>query len=203
MFFKVSPWTRTYWKDQICLVTSPALFCVSERTSLHYPQILNRCWCRSKYILKIKNFCVFSGLMMVALIHMSTQAVFLALSTRLALHHMHWEKQLLTIVNSFQMSSNTLNALNMDDFSVATYSIEKAQRILREMRATLSRRGFNLAKWNSNSSEFLETLEPGIKLHSSKIQPQNQKVLGLPWNPITDCYMIETNSSENSNWMRT
>ena len=59
----------------------------------------------------------------------------------------------------------------MDDLYVATDSIEKAQRILREMRATLSRRGFNLTKWNSNSSEFLETLEPGIRLHSSKIQP--------------------------------
>ena len=80
----------------------------------------------------------------------------------------------------------------MDDLYVATDSVEKAQRILREMRATLSRGGFNLTKWNSNSSEFLETLEPGIKLDPSKVQPQNQKVLGLPWKPITDCYMIET-----------
>ena len=80
----------------------------------------------------------------------------------------------------------------MDDLYVATDSIGKAQRILREMRATLSRGGFNLTKWNSNSSEFLETVEPGIRLDQSKVQPQNQKVLGLPWNPITDCYMIET-----------
>ena len=80
----------------------------------------------------------------------------------------------------------------MDDLYVATDSIEKAQRILREMRATLSRGGFNLTKWKSNSSEFLETLEPGKGLDPSKVQPQNQKELGLPWNPITDCYMIET-----------
>ena len=60
------------------------------------------------------------------------------------------------------------------------------------MRATLSRGGFNLTKWNSNSSEFLETVEPGIRLDPSKVQPQNQKVFGLPWNPITDYYMIET-----------
>ena len=60
------------------------------------------------------------------------------------------------------------------------------------MRANLSRGGFNLTKWNSNSSEFLETVEPGIRLDPSKVQPQIQKVLGLPWNPITDCYVIET-----------
>ena len=80
----------------------------------------------------------------------------------------------------------------MDNLYVATDSVERAQRILREMRATLSRGGFNFTKWNSNSSEFLATLEPGMRLDPSKVQPQNQKALGLPWNPITDCYMIET-----------
>ena len=83
----------------------------------------------------------------------------------------------------------------MDDLYVATDatdSIEKAQRKLGEKRATLSRGGFNLSKWNSNSSEFLETVEPGIRLDPSSVQPQKQKALGLPWNPITDCYMIET-----------
>ena len=80
----------------------------------------------------------------------------------------------------------------MDDLYVATDSIQKVQIILREMRAVLSRGGFNLTKWNSNSSEFLETNEPGIRLNPSKTQLKNQKVLGLPWNPITDCYMIET-----------
>ena len=29
-------------------------------------------------------------------------------------------------------------------------------------------------------------------MDTSNVQPQNQKVLGLPWNPITDFYMIET-----------
>ena len=85
----------------------------------------------------------------------------------------------------------------MDDLYYATDSIEKAQRILREMRATLTRGGFNLTKWNSNSSEFLETVEPGIRLDPSEIQPLNQKVPGLSWNPIDDCYMIETKLFRN------
>ena len=55
----------------------------------------------------------------------------------------------------------------MDNIYVATYSVEKAQRILREKRATLSRGGFNLTKWTSNSSEFLKTVEPGIRLDPS------------------------------------
>ena len=36
-----------------------------------------------------RKYLRFSGLMMVALIHMSTPAIFLALRTRLALHYMH------------------------------------------------------------------------------------------------------------------
>ena len=61
--------------------------------------------------------------------------------------------------------------VSMDDLYVATDSREKAQRILREMRATLSRGDFNLTKWNSNRSEFLETVEPGIRLDPSEVQP--------------------------------
>ena len=80
----------------------------------------------------------------------------------------------------------------MDDLYFATDSIEKAQNILREMRRTLSRGGFNLTKWSSNSFEFLETDELGMRLDPWKVEPQNQKVLRLPWNPIIDCYLIKT-----------
>ena len=75
----------------------------------------------------------------------------------------------------------------MENLYVATESVEKAQRILREMRSILSRGGFNLNKWNSINAEFFETVNSGRRFDQlQKVQPQNQKVLGLPWKPTSD-----------------
>ena len=60
------------------------------------------------------------------------------------------------------------------------------------MRKVLSKAGFKLTKWNSSSPEFLNSIEPTIRLHPDNALPQNQKVLGLPWNAALDCYVIES-----------
>ena len=60
------------------------------------------------------------------------------------------------------------------------------------MRNVLTKGCFNLTKWNSSSPEFLNSIEPKIRLHPDKTLPQNQKVLGLPWNAALDCYVIES-----------
>ena len=60
------------------------------------------------------------------------------------------------------------------------------------MRTVLSKGGFNLTKWNSSSPEFLNSIEPKIRLHPDNARLQNQKVLGLPWNAALDCYVIES-----------
>ena len=60
------------------------------------------------------------------------------------------------------------------------------------MRNVLSKGGFNLTKWNSSSPEFLISIEPKIRLHPDNVLPQNEKVLGLPWNAALDCYVIES-----------
>ena len=82
--------------------------------------------------------------------------------------------------------------IHMDDLYVSTNSFEGAQKILQGMRNFLSKGSFNLNKWNSNSPEFLSSLEPKIKLHPKNALPQNQKVIGLPWNAALDCYVIES-----------
>ena len=69
----------------------------------------------------------------------------------------------------------------IDDLYVSTNSLEHAQKILQEMRKVLSKRGFNLTKWNSSTPEFLNSIEPKIRLHPDNALPQYQKVLGLPW----------------------
>ena len=80
----------------------------------------------------------------------------------------------------------------MDDLYISTNSLEGAQKILQGMRNVLSKGGFNLTKWNSNSPQFLNSVEAKIRLHPDNALPQKQKVLGLPWNAALDCYVIES-----------
>ena len=80
----------------------------------------------------------------------------------------------------------------MDDLYISTNSLEGAQKILQGIRNVHSKGGFNLTKWNSSSPEFLNSTEPKIRLHPDNALPQNQKVLGLPWNAALDCYVIES-----------
>ena len=80
----------------------------------------------------------------------------------------------------------------MDDLYISTNSLEGAQKIMQGMRNVLSKGGFNLTKWNSSSPEFLNSMEHKIRLHPDNALPQNQKVLGLPWNAALDCYVIES-----------
>ena len=107
---------------------------------------------------------------MVALIHVSTRAMFFgaADSPCIALYAPRE-----TARESCEQFPDGIKYIErnvyMDDLYVATDSVEKAQRILREMRRTLSRRGFNLTKWISNTSKFVETLEPGLSLDTSKV----------------------------------
>ena len=60
------------------------------------------------------------------------------------------------------------------------------------MRNVLSKVGFNLTKWNSSSPEFLNSIEPKIRLHPDNALLQNQNVLGSPWNAALDCCVIES-----------
>ena len=60
------------------------------------------------------------------------------------------------------------------------------------MRNALSKGGFNLTKLNSSSPEFLNSIEPKLRLHPDNALPQNQKVLGLTWNAALYFYVIES-----------
>ena len=79
----------------------------------------------------------------------------------------------------------------MDDLFVAVSSPKEATNIIHDTRKVLATGGFNLTKWNSNSHQVLDLLNPDIRLNPERSAPQSQKVLGLPWFPEADTFVIE------------
>ena len=72
----------------------------------------------------------------------------------------------------------------MDDLFVSTDTIQEATSIIRDLRLVLSRGGFNLTKWISNSPEILNNVPPDHRaLSSDEIRhtPKPRKVLGVDW----------------------
>ena len=79
----------------------------------------------------------------------------------------------------------------MNDLYVAVSSPNEASNIVHETRNVLATCGFNLTKWNSNSQQVPDLLNPDIRLNQETSAPQSQKVLGLPWFPEADTLVIE------------
>ena len=77
----------------------------------------------------------------------------------------------------------------MDDLFVSTDTIQEAIGIVRDLRLVLSRGGFNLTKWISNSPEILKNVPPDHRaLSPDEIRhpSKDQKVLGVDWKLSTD-----------------
>ena len=79
----------------------------------------------------------------------------------------------------------------MDDLYVAVSSPNETSNIVHETRKVLATGGFNLTKWSSNSQQVLDLLNPDIRFNPKTSAPQSQKVLGLPWFPEADTFVIE------------
>ena len=84
----------------------------------------------------------------------------------------------------------------MDDLYVSLTSEEDATDTARKLREVLASGGFNLTKWSSNSRKFLAGLSP--ELRATGANPDDkltlQRVLGLPWDPEKDTYLIQPES---------
>ena len=79
----------------------------------------------------------------------------------------------------------------MDELFVALSSPNEATIDVHDTRKVLATGGFNLTKWNSNSHQVLDQLNPDIRLNPETSAPQSQKVLVLPWFPEADTFVIE------------
>ena len=84
----------------------------------------------------------------------------------------------------------------MDGLYVSLTSEEDATDTARKLREILASGGFNLTKWSSNSRNFLAGLSP--ELRATGANPDDkltlQRVLGLPWDPEKDTYLIQPES---------
>ncbi|XP_075252273.1 uncharacterized protein LOC142344459 [Convolutriloba macropyga] len=68
----------------------------------------------------------------------------------------------------------------VEDLFVAVSSPNEATNIVHDTRKVLASGGFNLTKWNSNSHQVLDLLNPDIRLNPETSAPQSQKDVHLP-----------------------
>ena len=81
----------------------------------------------------------------------------------------------------------------MDDFLTGEFTLEATKAKQKEAIDLLARGGFKLRKWIANNSYLFDWIdreliacEDSIQLHSGF------NVLGLNWNPTSDCFFFQT-----------
>lgn len=93
---------------------------------------------------------------------------------------------------NFPLAAEILKAsIFVDDVVCGCSSVEEARVIQQQLIELLSRGGFELRKWCSNSKDFLslipESHQQILSFDSDSIP--NITVLGLRWDPSTDCFL--------------
>jgi hypothetical protein len=89
----------------------------------------------------------------------------------------------------------------VDDLLGGADTIEEAKTLYTELMTLLPKRGFNLRKWKSNSTTFLNCVEAEQTTVDLKIDENSEtlKVLGLSWNSSKDYFSFDVTLPENSN----
>ena len=79
--------------------------------------------------------------------------------------------------------------LYMDDETTGTQDLETAIRFYKFVRASMKEGGFDLRKWQSNSSEliqFIQEHEQSFGADIAVVAKPTSKILGIPWNKVDD-----------------
>ena len=79
----------------------------------------------------------------------------------------------------------------VDDFPTGASTVEEALELQSQLIRLLAKGGFSLSKWASNRHELLEAVSSqsaNVPVDISAKEPSNIKVLGLQWDPQTDCF---------------
>ena len=84
----------------------------------------------------------------------------------------------------------------VDDPLTGETTVERALQFQKRITQQLSKAGFNLRKWSSNSSEFMRALPANLQEapEAYTIDDKNHsiKVLGIKWIPISDHFKFTT-----------
>ena len=89
----------------------------------------------------------------------------------------------------------------MDDLYVSTDTLEEAKNLRTVLQTVLATGGFNLTKWTSNNLEFNQSIPESDRSNSAPINPNKKvidKVLGVKWNTIDDCYLLEPTNFQDT-----
>ncbi|XP_022836674.1 uncharacterized protein LOC111364045, partial [Spodoptera litura] len=88
----------------------------------------------------------------------------------------------LDYVQEFPTASEIVpTSFYMDDLMTGCSTIEEGKKLYLEMKALLAKAGFELQKWNSNSSELLGEIESYESKDEKEILSDSTKILGLTW----------------------
>ena len=89
-------------------------------------------------------------------------------------------------------SHHIKHSFYVDDLLAGANTEEEAMELYSNLRSILSRAGFNLCKWRSNSAPVLDSIPPDlqetlpVKELTDSHSPSHPKALGLEWNSRLD-----------------
>ena len=89
----------------------------------------------------------------------------------------------------------------MDDLYVSTDTLEEAKTLRTALPTVLATGGFNLTKWTSNNLEFNQSIPESDRSNSAPINTNKKvidRVLGVKWNPINDCYLLQPTNFQDT-----
>ena len=89
----------------------------------------------------------------------------------------------------------------MEDLYVSTDTLEEAKNLRTVLQTVLATGGFNLTKWTSNNLDFNQSIPESDRSNSAPINPNKKvidRVLGVKWNTIDDCYLLEPTNFQDT-----
>ena len=101
---------------------------------------------------------------------------------------------------NFPLASEVLRRdIYIDDLATGTSSLEGALILTRQVIDLMRRGGFELGKWASNHPELMRAIQPHPAENISEVHWDHKddtsiKVLGLKWNPSSDCFSYNLNA---------
>ncbi|XP_055308058.1 uncharacterized protein LOC129572158 [Sitodiplosis mosellana] len=97
--------------------------------------------------------------------------------------------------NEFHSASRaTKSERYMDDFMSGADSLQAVIKLYDELKQLMAKGNFDLSKWKTNSPKLLELINKDYNTDNQPLELNDDptSVLGLKWQPNSDCFMFST-----------